>query len=590
MIDFSKASFLNLIYEFWKILSSTKKYKFGVLFLLIVLSSFAEIVSLGAILPFLAVMTSPTESFQNEYLQPVIEIFSLENPNELLFFLALSFSLAAIFSGFLKLFTFRMQTNFAHSIGADLSVNIYRRTLYQPYETHTTKNSSELIAGIQTKANHAVAYIVMPITTILNSSIMIISVLSALIFISPMVALSSFFGFGLIYVIIILFTRKRLAFHSTQMSSKAVKVMKLLQEGLGGIRDVIIDGSHEEYTKIYKNEDVPHRKSMASVSVISEAPRFLIEAFTIALMAAIAYKLSSNTDSIIDTVPILGAIAMGAQRLLPVLQRAYASYSTMLGGKESLRDALELIHQPLPEQYLDSNENKDIEFNKTISFKNLSYFYASNKIKVLDNINLDIKKGTCTGFIGTTGSGKSTLLDITMSLLSANEGGLYVDDILVDSSVCKSWQKKISHVPQAIFLSDSTLAENIAFGIPANKIDKEKLIHASNLAQLSETIDLMPGKFDTLVGERGARLSGGQRQRIGIARAIYKDSEIIILDEATSALDDMTELKVIKAIENLDKTIIMVAHRLTTLKNCNKIVQLTNGKVSKIGTYKDIIG
>jgi ABC-type multidrug transport system fused ATPase/permease subunit len=590
MIDLKEASFSALISQLWFILSKKKRYQFWVLCILIVFSSFAEVISLGAILPFLAVMTSPQKSFENSLLQPFIEILSINSANELLFFLALSFSVAAILSGILKLLTFKMQTNFAHSIGADISVDIYRRTLYQPYTTHMIKNSSELIAGIQTKANHIVAYIIMPITTILNSFVMIVSVLSALVFISPFVALSSFFGFALIYVFVIFFTKKRLAFHSKQMSTKAVKVMKILQEGLGGIRDVIIDGAHETYAKIYKNEDVPHRKSMASVSVISESPRFLVESFTIALMAFIAYQLSSNSNSIIDAVPILGAIAMGAQRLLPVLQRAYASYSTMLGGKESLRDVITLIYQPLPQQYIDSNKNNELEFKRKISVKNLSFSYPDTNIRVLDNIDFEITKGTCTGIIGTTGSGKSSLLDVIMNLLPATEGGLYIDDTLIDSSYSKSWQSKISHVPQVIFLSDSTLAENIAFGVPAAEVDEEKLIYAANLAQLSETINLMPDKFNTLVGERGARLSGGQRQRIGIARAIYKDSEVIILDEATSALDDITESKVIKAIEDLNKTVLMVAHRLTTLKNCDKVIQLDKGKVSKIGTYLDIIG
>jgi ATP-binding cassette subfamily B protein len=419
---------------------------------------------------------------------------------------------------------------------------------------------------------------------------MLLAIMGALIVIEPTVAFVSFTGFGIIYVAVIYASKKRLAQDGQRISREQNQVFKALQEGLGGIRDVLIDGTQSVYCKIYRDADLPLRRAQANVQIIGVSPRFGIEALGIVLIAVLAYSLAGRPDGVASAIPILGALALGAQRLLPVLQQSYSSWVAMKGGQSSLSDALDLLDQPLPD-YVETS-SAPISFCREIVLNNLVFSYTTQGPPVLQGLGLNIPKGSRIGFIGSTGSGKSTLLDIIMGLLQPTEGSLAIDNVVITPQNHRAWQKHIAHVPQTIFLADTTIAENIAFGIPLEKIDYRRIRQAAQQAQIAKTIESWSGQYNTLVGERGVRLSGGQRQRIGIARALYKQVDVMVLDEATSALDNDTEQAVMQAIEGLnDKiTILMVAHRLTTLKNCTQIVELGDGVVKQIGTYAEIIG
>jgi len=283
----------------------------------------------------------------------------------------------------------------------------------------------------------------------------------------------------------------------------------------------------------------------------------------------------------VSAIPVLGALALGAQRLLPALQQAYSAYSAIKGSKSSFEDVLNLLDQPLPE-YVGQPAPEPIPFAKEIKLNNLDFRYTEDSPWVLKNINLSLKKGSRIGFIGVTGSGKSTLLDIIMGLLSPTNGGLSIDQQLIDNQNRRAWRAHIAHVPQNIYLSDGTIEENIAFGIAKELIDHQRVKKAAQQAQIAELIEQWKGGYQTFVGERGVRLSGGQRQRIGIARALYKQADVLIFDEATSALDNKTEQAVMSAIEGLDKklTILIIAHRLTTLKGCDQIVEISKENVT----------
>jgi ATP-binding cassette subfamily B protein len=310
------------------------------------------------------------------------------------------------------------------------------------------------------------------------------------------------------------------------------------------------------------------------------------------LIASLAYSLAGDPSGIASAIPVLGALALGAQRLLPVMQQSYASWSYIRGGQATLGDALDLLDQPLP-NHADALTLSAIPFKHSITLNNLAFKYTANTPWVLQSgLNLSIPKGSRIGLIGSTGSGKSTLLDILMGLLQPTQGSMSIDGVNINNQNYRGWQAHIAHVPQAIFLSDSTVAENIAFGEPAEQIDYRRMIQAAQKAQISDTIESWTNKYNTAVGERGVRLSGGQRQRIGIARALYKRADVIVLDEATSALDDRTERAVMRSIENLgdDVTVIIVAHRLTTLKSCTQIVELEDGRIKRSGSYQNIIG
>jgi ATP-binding cassette, subfamily B, bacterial PglK len=555
-----------------------------------ILVSFAEVISIGAVLPFLGALTAPEQVFVNAYVQPLVQFFALDEPKQLLLPLTVIFSVAALVSGVMRLILLWAKTRLGHAIGADLSVNIYRRTLYQPYSVHLIRNSSEVISGISSKANNVVSSTVMPILTIISSCMLLLTILIALIVIDPGVAFVTIFSFGIVYAAIILLTKTHLKRDGQRISNEQNQVIKALQEGLGGIRDVLIDGSQNIYCEIFRGADLRLRRAVANVEIISGSPRYAVEALGMVLIAVLAYLLTEQSEKVGGAIPILGALALGAQRLLPILQQAYSSWSSMSGGLASLSDVVDLLDQSLPE-YVNRPVSEAISFQSHIVFNDLGFRYAEQGPWVLKGFNLVIPKGSCVGFFGSTGSGKSTLLDLVMGLLVPSEGHLSIDGVTVTSKNYRSWQAQIAHVPQDVYLSDKTIAENIAFGIPLGEIDFDRLDKAANQAQIAGAIEKLDEKYSTMVGEQGVRLSGGQRQRIGIARALYKQASVIVFDEATSALDSNTESSVMKAIECLsnDLTILIVAHRLTTLKNCSEVVELENGNILRKGSYQKIV-
>lgn len=578
----------QLLSRLWLHISPRRRGQFGLLLVLMIIASFAEILSIGAVLPFLAVLTAPGRVFEHTFAQPFIQALGLTSADQLLLPLTVIFGLAALLAGAMRLLLLWASTRISYATGADLSISIYRRTLYQPYAVHVARNSSEIINGISNKTS-GVIYIVSMLLNLISSSVMLIAILIALLSVDPVIALAAFGGFGLIYAFIIRFTRNRLSSNSQRIAHESTQVIKSLQEGLGGIRDVLIDGSQATYCQIYRNADLPLRRAQGSSAFISGGPRYGMEALGMLLIAALAYALAQQVDGVTKAIPVLGALAVGAQRLLPVLQQAYVSWSGIQGGEASLYDTLELLDQPLPD-YADKPAARPLPFRQQISLNQLSFRYSPQTPWVLKNINLSIAKGSRVGFIGTTGSGKSTLLDIVMGLLQPTEGALEIDGQPITAANHRAWQAHIAHVPQAIFLADSTIEENIAFGIPKDQINHERVRQAARQAQIADIIETWPHQYQTFVGERGIRLSGGQRQRIGIARAHYKQADVIIFDEATSALDNETEQAVMQAIESLsdDLTIFIIAHRLTTLKNCTQIVELGDGGIKRTGTYQEI--
>jgi ABC-type multidrug transport system fused ATPase/permease subunit len=580
----------QLLIRLWRHISPRRRGQFGLLLGLMIFASFAEILSIGAVLPFLGTLTAPARVFEHPFTQPINQALGLTHPEQLLLPLTIAFGLAAIVAGAMRLLLLWASTRLSFAAGADISISIYRRTLYQPYAVHCARNSSEVINGISNKASGVIYSVIVPTLTLISSCVMLVSILIALLSVEPVIALAAFGGFGLIYVFIIRLTRKQLIADSQRVAQESTHVIKSLQEGLGGIRDVLIDGSQSTYCQIYRNADLPLRRAQGNSLFISVCPRYAMEALGMMLIAGLAYSLAQQPDGITKAIPVLGALALGAQRLLPVLQQAYGAWSGIRGGQASLQDTLELLEQPLPD-YANLPAAEPLPFKHDISLKQLSFRYGPQTPYVLEQINLTIAKGSRVGFIGTTGSGKSTLLDIVMGLLQPTDGTLEIDGHPVTPGSNRAWQAHIAHVPQAIFLADSTIEENIAFGVPKDLIDAQRVRQAAQQAQIADIIENWPKKYQTFVGERGIRLSGGQRQRIGIARALYKQADVIIFDEATSALDNETEQAVMQAIEGLGEglTILIIAHRLTTLKNCTQIVELGYGGIMRTGTYQSVV-
>lgn len=580
----------QLLIRLWRHISTRRGKQFWGVLILTLAASFAELLSIGAVLPFLAVLTAPERIFSHPFIQPINQALGLNEPAQLMFPLTIAFGVAALFAGTMRLLLLWTSSRLSFATGADLSISIYRRTLYQPYAVHCARNSSEVISGISNKVSMVIANTIVPTLTLISSSIMLMIILVALLTFEPLIALATFGGFGLIYVLIIRLTRKQLVHDSQRIASESNHLIKALQEGLGGIRDVLIDGSQSTYCQIYRNADLPLRRAQGNTLFITQFPRYGIETLCMMLVAILAYTIAQQADGIAKAIPILGALVLGAQRLLPMLQQAYSAWSSMRGGQASLQDTLDLLDQPLPD-HADNPSTQSLHFKQSIYLKEVGFLYNLQSPYVLKHINLIITKGSRIGFIGTTGSGKSTLLDIVMGLLQPTNGSLEVDGQAITAANCHAWQAHVAHVPQAIFLADSTVEENIAFGVPKNMIDHQRVRRAAQQAQIADSIETWPNQYQTNVGERGICLSGGQRQRIGIARALYKQADVIIFDEATSALDNETEQAVMQAIESLsqDLTLLIIAHRLTTLKCCTHVVELEEGSIKRSGSYLEIV-
>jgi len=593
----SKLNILNptmsqLLRQLWQHINPRRRVQFGLLFVVMILASLAEVISIGAVLPFLGALTAPDRLFLHPLVQPLIQALNITEPEQLILPFTIAFCIGALFSGIMRFILLWGQTRLSHAIGADFTTSIYRRTLYQPYVVHVARNSSEVIAGISIKANGVVLQTLLPVLNLCGSIFMLFFILFALFTIDPMIAITVFAGFGGIYLAVIFATKKALMRDSKRVDYESNQVIKALQEGLGGIRDVLIDGTQSTYSNIFRNSELPLKRAHGNIIILSGFPRYGIESLGMVLIAGLAYVLAASPSGITDSIPVLGALALGATRLLPVLQQAYASLSNLRGSQSILKETLNLLKQTLP-VHADESLPAPIHFKHNITLTNLAFRYTENTPWVLQpSLSFSIQKGSCIGFIGDTGCGKSTLLDIIMGLLQPTNGTLAIDGVNINELNQRGWQAHIAHVPQSIFLADTSITENIAFGVPTEQIDHDRVRQAAQKAQISDTIESLGEQYNTEVGERGVQLSGGQRQRIGIARALYKEADLIVFDEATSALDNDTERAVMEAIDNLgdEITVIIVAHRLTTLKNCTQVIELEDGQIGRSGSYKHMIG
>lgn len=559
------------------------------LMVLILIAAFAEVVSLGSVLPFIGILISPDRAFKVPIVANLARALGITSPHGLLVPLTIGFVVAAIVAGAVRQLLLWVSIRLAFATGADLGIDVYRRSLYQPYPVHVSLNSSEVISVIISKVGDTVT-VVTQMLMLISSLVMLATITLALFVIDPLVALLASAGFGASYGLITWMSRRQLHLNSQRISSEQTRMIKVVQEGLGGIRDVLLDGTQPVYCDIFRRADYPLRRAQGANMYISTSPRFAMETLGIIVIAALTYGLSRQPGGLATALPVLGALAVGAQRLLPALQQGYNAWSSVASCEASLEKTIELLDQPLSAELLQPAP-EPLRFEDSVRFDKVRFKYTADGPWVLDDLDFSIRKGTRVGIVGSTGSGKSTTLDLLMGLLMPTDGALLVDGRPVVGNRIRAWQRTIAHVPQSIYLADATLAENIAFGIPHEAIDFVRVKQAAAQAQIAEFIESQPGGYDVSVGERGIRLSGGQRQRIGIARALYKQASVLVFDEATSALDNATEQSVMDAIGRLDAnlTIVLIAHRLTTVRRCDTIIELQNGRMVAQGTYDQLI-
>ena len=586
----SPYSSLSLLRKIWSHLSQRRRLQVALLLLVMLSSGLAELISLGAVLPFLAVLTNPEQLWQQSLIQSLALAFGVTQPQQLVLPATFAFAFTAVLAAAIRLLNLWLNGRLAAAVGSDLSCEAYERTLYQPYVVHLQRNTAEVINGITSQTGITVAAL-NSFLQLATASIVAVGLFAGLLVINAFIAIAAAVLFCSAYLSVSVLTRKELRVNSQRIANSSVLQLKALQEGLGAIRDVLLDASQHAYLEIYRQTDRPVRQYLAKNGFLGAFPRYAFEALGMVAIALLGGMLVSQSSGS-EVIPLLGALALGAQRLLPALQQIYSGWAAFKSSNAAIHSVLGMLNQPLPPIVGDV---APFSLCQNIVLEDVSFCYNNSGSDVLSNLNLEICRGERVGLIGSTGSGKSTTLDLLMGLLKPTVGRLLVDGIdLHDPNspeMLEAWRGAISHVPQTIYLADSSISENIAFGTPTNEIDIDRVRQACEYAQIAQFIESCPNGYDTFVGERGIRLSGGQRQRIGIARALYKQSSVIILDEATSALDNTTEKAVMEAVEGLGKdlTIIIIAHRLSTVAGCHRVIHLEKGVISAEGPPHQVL-
>ena len=572
-------------------LSGRRKRQLVLLSLVTLAAAAAELVSLGSVLPFLAVLTEPEAIWRWPGVQQLARLAGWTSSDHLLIPSAGIFALAAVAAASVRLLNLWLGGQLAAAIGSDLSCEAYRRTLYQPYAVHVQRNSSTVINSVTGQIGRTVAAI-NALLTAWTAVLVAISLLAGLLWIDWVVAISAAVLFGGAYGLIASFSKKKLTRNSAIINASSARTLKALQEGLGAIREVLLDGTQPAYLEIYRSSDRPQRQFQAKNQFLSGFPRFALEALGLLAIAFLAIALVLSKGSGSAAIPLLGTFALGAQRLLPAMQQAYSGWSSLKGSSAALEGVLNMLQQPLPSAL---NFQSKLVLNDGIRFQGVRFSYGEEASGVLNDLSLSIGVGQRVGLIGSTGSGKSTTVDLLMGLLAPTDGQILVDNLdlhdLSHPERILAWRSAIAHVPQSIYLVDSSIAENIAFGVSRDQIDFDRVRLAAQQAQIASFIEASPDSYNSFVGERGIRLSGGQRQRLGIARALYKQAQVMILDEATSALDNDTEQAVMDAINQLDRnlTVVMIAHRLSTVAKCDRVIRLDHGRVVADGPPSEVL-
>jgi ATP-binding cassette, subfamily B, bacterial PglK len=582
----------SLFYDFWRFfgfISQRRRQQLGLLLILMVIASLSEAISLSSVLPFLKSFNSADELLDNQSLQPLLSMFRVGTSTELVAALAGLFMISVVVCNGLRILTINTQTHLAAKISSDVSCRLYNQTIRQPYSFYLQQNSSDLIQLIASDVKSLSNAVLFPLLLLITNGCTAMALVIGLFLISWPVALTVTIVLGGAYAGLYRWRHNMLAVNSQIIVNSSQQQIKVVQESLGGIRDVLIGGTQDFFQMAYQQADIPFRRTTAANTVIAQTPRYIIEALAMLAIALLALFLGRNGD-FSKVMPILGGLALGANRLLPALQSMFGSIVKIQSTRASLQRVLSGLQRSVdPLQLLVSSQGFSLQ--KEIEFKDVCFRYGANTKWVLNELNFSIPAKTTVGFVGATGSGKSTTADVILGLLKPQKGQIYVDGQLLEGERLRRWQKSIAHVPQSIFLSDATIAENIAFGISKDEIDFDQVCASARLAQIDSYIQALPNKYDTYVGERGIRLSGGQRQRIGIARALYHRASVIVFDEATSALDNSTENEVMEAISSLSHhfTIILIAHRLSTLKNCDRIIEFSHGRILASGSYQELM-
>lgn len=568
-------------------MSEPRRRQFVAVLLLMLFGAFAELATIGAVLPFLTLLAEPQMLGRYPIGIELLHAMGAATLHEQLLVATLLFAAIIVVSGAIRFELARTVQHFSYELAHDLLVEVQRRFLFQPYAFHVQRNTSTLVSALE-KTEILACEVLISLMQAAIAAFIALFIIGALVAVDPLTAIVAAAVFAAIYMCVSLITNDRLARNSAAIARGFDERLRIVQESLGGIRDVIIDGSQATYLDLFDRENSMLNRARANTGVISSAPRFVVETVGILAMAAIALFEAERRGSLAAALPVLGTVALGAQRLLPLIQQIFKGWSTVSGYMSVVGQTVELLTLPTPAE---GPRTAPLPLRDRISIEGVSFTYPARAKPALENVSFEIPVGSAVALVGETGSGKSTLADLLMGLMDADSGRILIDGVPLGASNRRRWQRSIAHVPQSIFLADATIAANIALGCPGEPVDMMRVAAAAKSAQLHEFVVSLPEGYETFVGERGIRISGGQRQRLGIARAIYKQTPLLVLDEATSALDEQTEEPVIAALERLrseGRTIVIVAHRLSTIRHCDQVARLEHGRIIEVGSFDDL--
>tara|TARA_R100001143_G_scaffold62680_1_gene66657 strand:+ start:4011 stop:5717 length:1707 start_codon:yes stop_codon:yes gene_type:complete len=554
--------------------------------------AFAEVGGVFAIGPFMALVADMSVLHSGGVVTDLFQKSGLTE-SSFIFWVGVSVLLALTVAACISMLTTWRLATYSFRLGAELGVRLFKHYMQQPWLFHANGSSSTLINKIAAESNRLTAQIINPLLQMVARLVLIVTMAIAIFIYDPKVALSGLLIFSMGYFVLYRTARRKLQSNGKIITDANRLRMSLMQEGFGGIKDTLLLGRQADFNERFEKSSAEFGRAQGNNAVLAQVPRYAMELLAFgSIILLVLYLLSFYSGNLSQILPTLAVYSLAGFRLLPAFQQVYVATTNIRGNISAFENLLEDF-----ENSQGAITGKPAEsygrllFTNEITLSGVNFCYPGKQQGALNGINIRIPANKVVGVVGPSGSGKSTAIDILLGLIEPDSGQLLVDDKPVNTDNRRAWQNSLGYVSQAIFLSDSSIRENIAFGLPATKIDVDRVKQATRLAHLDELVDSLPEGLDTRVGERGIQLSGGQRQRIGIARALYSDADVLVFDEATSALDGITERLVMDAIHDFTgkKTIVLIAHRLATVKACDCIYLMSAGRVVDSGTYEDLI-
>jgi len=575
------------------LLSRRERFRAFLLLIMTLIMALIDMLGVASILPFIAVLTKPQIIETNIILSNVYQTaknFGIETEEQFLIGMGIFVFLLLITSISFKALTIYFQVRFSKMCEYNISINLIKSYLYQPYSWFLNRNSAVLGKSILSEVSNVVSKGLTPMMNLITNSFITLTLFILLIIANPKLTLIAIITISLFYVLVYLLNLNLMKKIGKEVFNANEERFKISTEAFGAFKEIKIGSLEEIYVNQFSKPSKSLTLNAALWSVLNQIPRFTLEAVAFGGMLLIILFFMSVSGDITNVLPMIALYAFAGYRLMPALQKIYVAFSSLRYIGPSLDSLYNDLKNLKPKTQIEYKES--LELSKNICLKNIHYSYPNASKTALKNINLNIPANKTIGLVGITGSGKTTTIDIILGLLEAQKGTLEVDGKVINISNKRAWQRSIGYVPQQIFLSDSTVSSNIAFGVNINDINQEAVEKAAKIANLHEfIINELPLKYQTTIGERGVRLSGGQRQRIGIARALYHKPKVLVLDEATSALDNLTEKAVMNAVHNSEKDItkILVAHRLSTVRYCDNIYLFDKGELTNQGTFDELI-